>query len=176
MITLGLDLSTTATGAVVVEGLPRGGVTVRGAVTIRRRLPPGRAALWAMAESVRDLSKGHQLDAVAIEDVWVQRDPTKGPAVVLDLARLHGAVEYLLWRRGIARIDSWKPASWRKLALGKAVSKPLVPKLVLQRWAFDAADDHQADAFGVAVATLLRWRQEQGANAKDQLELMGDDG
>lgn len=155
LLVMGLDISTASSGVVVVQRAPGGPLRLIASTTIKRKLPPGTPGLVWMADSLRDLTKGYQLDRVAIEDLWINRDPKKGQAVAIDLARLQGMVEYLLFRRGI-RLEFWQPAAWRKLALGQNAPKALVPMKVLQRYGFQAPDEHQADAFGVAAATMIR--------------------
>lgn len=176
LLVLGLDVSTTASGAVVVRAVEERPYRLEGAVTVKRRGSAGLDGLCEMAEAIRDLTKGYPLDRVGLEDVFAfgvrqQEGETEAQAarraqaqrsVALELARQGAMVEYLLWRRGL-RPERWFPASWRKVALGANCPKSAVQLRIYQRYGFDAADEHQAMAFGIAAATAIR---AQGGTAK----------
>jgi Holliday junction resolvasome RuvABC endonuclease subunit len=171
-LVLGLDLSTTASGLVVVAPDP-GSRLVKpvGAITIKRRGAAGSEALCVMAEAVRDFSRSWPataLEVVALEDVFApplrrkegeteaqsQMRAARQRQIAIELARLGGMVEYLLWRRGL-RVQRWMPAAWRSKVLGKNMAKLGVPLALYKRYAVEFPDEHQAMAFGVAAATLL---------------------
>lgn len=169
LLVLGLDVSTTASGAVVLRAIDDEPYRLEGAVTVKRKGPAGLDGMVEMAESIRDLTKGYRLDLVGLEDVFAfglrqQEGETEAQAakraqaqrtIALDLARQGAMVEYLLHRRGL-RAERWMPASWRKVALGRAVAKTMVPQAILRTFGFNAADEHQAMAFGIAAATIIR--------------------
>lgn len=157
---IGMDLSTTHAALVVLcrgERMPVAATTVK-----RSRLAPMPEAVWQMAEAVRDFTKGHQVAWAAVEDVYVQRGrkpndprPPQNPGVVLELARLGGVVEYLMWRRGVP-VVRLGVAEWCKLTLGKNTAKAARGLALYKRYGVELKDEHQVDAYGVAMAHMIR--------------------
>jgi Holliday junction resolvasome RuvABC endonuclease subunit len=157
---IGMDLSTTHAALVVLRS---GDLAPVAATTMKRsRIATMPEAVWQMAEAVRDFTKEHQVAWAALEDVYVQRGrrpndprPPQNPGVVLELARLGGVVEYLMWRRGV-RVVRLGVAEWCKLTLGKNTAKAARGLALYKRYGVELKDEHQVDAYGVAMAYMIR--------------------
>lgn len=153
MLTLGLDLSLTATGWCVVQWAPghwrplesgvvkppdrlRGGERLwRIWTEIREHIPepdPGNPVRVALeGPSYASLAQGHQL------------------------GELHGVVKVFLHRRGLEPAI-YPPGTWRKATLGKGnLAKDAVRVEILKRWGVEFPDMNTVEAFGVAACDYL---------------------
>jgi len=178
-LALGLDLSLTASGLCVVQGTPEGprpftwvdeqGRTVGSWRTIRRvKDATDLEAMATMAEQVVDYARGWRIERVAIEDVFAppmrrQEGETQAQAEMratkqrqnaINLGRLGGMVEYLMWRRGIKPVR-YMAMSWRSRVFGGNVGKVAIPLRTYQTYGVEFSTEHECMAFGIGVAALI---------------------
>jgi len=141
---IGLDLSLTSTGAVVLSpGEGQGGLRTESMV-IKSKFK-GEARLEHLREQIMALVSLNQPDLIVIEGYAFGR-----PNAMAPLAELGGVVKHSLY------VDGWKylivpPTRVKKFACGKGnAAKDEVRLGVFKRWGFEAKTNDEVDAYALA--------------------------
>lgn len=146
---LGVDPGTTATGYGVVERPDAGPHRLVECGVIR--LPAGdplERRLAAIHDALTDLIARHRPDVMAVEDVFVAKNP-RG-ALVLGHAR--GVILLAAAQAGLA-VTSYSPAVIKKAVVGAgAATKEQVQRMIAQLLRLKTAPSPSDAADGVAVA------------------------
>lgn len=153
MLTLGLDISWTGTGIVVIRGARS---------TVCRRLVGSEAsdgeAGWRMdlvLSAVREvLDEFPMIERVGIEDYARGKLNRRE-----EMGEITGPIKHLLWQRELAYITC-APQQLKKWVLGKAVNGDLGKQLMLaaaQEMGCRTFDHNVADGFHVARWANTHW-------------------
>jgi crossover junction endodeoxyribonuclease RuvC len=155
VIVLGVDPGTAATGYGLVERDPGGAWRLVECGVVRPRagttLP---ARLQVIFEGIAELIARHRPDAVAVESVFVQRNPRS--ALVLGHAR--GVVLLAAAQAGLV-VAEYPPALVKKAVTGAgAATKPQVQQMLarLLRLRTPPAPSDAADGVAVALTHAMR--------------------
>ena len=149
MIVLGVDPGTTATGYGVVARPDSGPHRLLecGVIRLPARDPLERR-LAAIHAALTDLIARHRPDVMAVEDVFVAKNPRA--ALVLGAAR--GVILLAAAQAGVA-VASYPPAVIKKAVVGTgAASKEQVQRMIAQLLRLKTAPSPSDAADGVAVA------------------------
>jgi Holliday junction resolvasome RuvABC endonuclease subunit len=95
---------------------------------------------------------------------------SKNGAKAVEMHAVHAVTRWLLWRSGVPWLDV-PPTTLKKFVTGSGVSeKNLMILKVFKRWGFEAKDDNEADACGLAEFARA-WRPDDKAGAKVRLTI-----
>jgi crossover junction endodeoxyribonuclease RuvC len=149
VIVLGLDPGTAITGYGVVEQPERGGSRLVECGVVRTaRSSALEQRLAQIFDAVTDLIARHRPDAVAVENVFVAKNPRS--ALVLGHAR--GAVLLAAAKAGLP-VTEYAPAMVKKTVVGAgAASKLQVQRMIASLLHLKTAPSPDDAADGVAVA------------------------
>jgi crossover junction endodeoxyribonuclease RuvC len=144
ILTMGLDLSLTATGVVV-----RKNSTIQAAQELNppKEVGTGYARLSWLRSAIVELVREHHVCHIAVEDYvrGMGHSAHKTP-------ELGGVIRLALLEYGCA-LWTVPPTTLKKLATGKGnAPKDVVIKSVLKRWGYDTDSNNIADAFVLAVS------------------------
>lgn len=145
MTFIGLDLSLTASGVVVVD--QNGNTLDR--ILIKPKTKGGERLddiCYALTEAIL---KHRPLD-VAVESPFSAPSPAV-LAVCMQLAELHGAFKLAMYRENIPRPWYVAPGTLKKYATGSGKGqKSDVKMAILKKWGMEFKDDNEADAYVLA--------------------------
>ena len=148
---VGLDMSLTGTGFFMKRGSTVAMETVK---TTPKTCPDDLARLrHIVSEVMRRIPKDVRM--VCIEDFFTPSNPFQIGAAI-GLAMLGATMRLALYEAGMPFFVV-APSQVKKFATGKGTGqKSMVVKEVFKRWGYEAKDDNQADACGLAhVAEAL---------------------
>jgi crossover junction endodeoxyribonuclease RuvC len=154
VIVLGLDPGTAATGYGVVELAASATRLVECGVVRTSSAFPLERRLAEIYDAVVELIARHRPDAVAVESVFVARNPRS--ALVLGHAR--GAVLLAAAKAGVP-VSAYPPALVKKTVVGAgAATKVQVQKMTarLLRLATPPSPDDAADGVAIALTHCMR--------------------
>ena len=163
MLSLGLDLSCTASGVVALtqvgDGLP--------SIVIEHELKPKGLAgaernRWIATEV---MTRVHELkpDLIVLEGYGLN---LQHPSSIVPLGELGGVIRFCLHIDGLSWFDP-RPSEMKKFATGKGnANKEIVMLEVYKRWGFSAKTNNTADAYvaaamGLAHAVDCTWANKE---------------
>jgi crossover junction endodeoxyribonuclease RuvC len=167
MISLGIDLSTSKTGLVLLQaslGVPK---------VLAEKLIVGKGTGMARVRSViteiMEFIHGNPHDCIVIEGYSLN---TKNSASIIPLVEIGGALRLMFHLDGLKWLDP-RATELKKFVTGKGNSpKEIVMMNVLKRWGYEAQDNNMADAYGCACVGLAFRNKLQGATL-EQRKLVG---
>lgn len=168
---LGLDLSVSATGVVLLESNGQ----ARPRLLIEDELKPasklkGIARQRALATEVMLLIQAHSPDLIVVEGYSLNM---KNAASVVPLIELGGIVRLMLHIDGLSWFDP-RAGELKKFVTGKGNSpKDVVMMHVLKRWGHESISNNTADAYGLACMGLARTESLPGIT-KDMAKIAAD--
>jgi crossover junction endodeoxyribonuclease RuvC len=168
MIVIGLDLSLTSTGAVVLgPGEEQGDFCTEESLVIKSKYK-GEARLEHLREQIMVLVSLNQPDLIVIEGYAFGR-----PNAMAPIAELGGVVKHSLY------INGWPfilvpPTRVKKFACGKGNAKKDEVRLgVYKRWGFEAKTNDEVDAYALARVGLAYLGVDDDL-IKPQIEVVKD--
>lgn len=166
MKSLGIDLSTSATGLVVLQSGPVYSsfyVALEREIKIKKLNGVARATrivLEAM-QTVHD----HKPDVIVLEGYGFSM---QHPSSIVPLVELGGLLRFMLVMDGFAWLDP-RPAELKKFVTGKGnAPKDQVMMHVLKRWGHTSLSNNTADAYGCAAMGMVRLGAPMGATKEMQ--------
>ena len=155
MIVLGLDPGTAATGYGVVEVAAPGATRLVECGVVRTAASsPFEQRLSHIYDAVTDLIRQHRPDAIAVESVFVAKNPRS--ALVLGHAR--GAVLLAAAKAGVP-VAEYAPAMVKKTVVGIGAATKLQVQLMtarLLRLRTPPVPDDAADGVAIALTHCMR--------------------
>lgn len=145
---VGLDLSLSGTGCASVAGGVHSVKTIR---TKPEQFGDDLARIIHIRNEISKFLDEHRAspEMVCVEDIFIPPRMSSSNTV-LKLAMLGGIVRVMLYERGVP-FCLVTPMQLKKFVLGKGQGeKSLILREIYKRWGFDAGDDNQADAIGLA--------------------------
>lgn len=162
MSVLGLDLSLTGTGFVVLDDHAH--VITAGTIKTKN---VGMPRLHEIKMYVNNLLQSYQPTQVCVEGYSM--GSRAGQA--FSIGELGGIIRLMLWHTS-TRYQDVPPTSLKKFVTGKGTAmKDEIMLHVFKRWGWEPGDNNQADAYGLA---RIAWHLEHGTQGliAPQLEVM----
>lgn len=149
---LGLDLSLTSTGVVVLDANAK--LVVAMSIKVKTR---GAERLSDIEAQVKQIIRNSNPKYACIEGYSMGFGGKQNTGRIADLGELGGVIRLLLYKFNIP-YSTPVPLQVKKYATGKGQGeKSQIMMAVFKQWGFEAKDDDQADAYVLArIARALR--------------------
>lgn len=166
---IGLDLSLTSTGAVVLSPGGEPGKLAQESMVIKSKFKE-EARLEHIREQVMELVGVNQPDLIVLEGYAFGR-----PNAMAPLAELGGVIKHSLHTHGWIYLVV-PPTRVKKYVCGKGNAKKDEVRLgVYKRWGFEAPTNDEIDAYGLArIGLAYLGCDDEDKLTKPQLEVLKD--
>jgi len=150
MKSLGIDLSTTATGLVILQAVEGQWFCVL-ECGVKAKKERGMARNRAIVTEIMETIVAHKPQRIVMEGYGLN---TKHASSIIPLVELGGLLRFMLHLDGLSWLDP-RPSELKKFATGKGNSpKDVVMMHVLKRWGHASLSNNTADAFVCAAIGL----------------------
>ncbi len=147
---MGIDLSTTATGVIILQEVTDGFACVL-EYEIKVKKEKGMARNRAIVTEIMEQIVLRKPDRIVLEGYGLN---TKHASSIIPLVELGGLLRFMLHLDGLSWLDP-RPSEIKKFATGKGNSpKDMVMMHVLKRWGHASLTNNTADAFVCAAIGL----------------------
>lgn len=152
----GLDLSYTGTACIALAG--DGTLVARKLIsTSPKNFPCRPARLVAIRQQVLEFFDEHQPSFICVENYAFGARQGREEA-----GELGGQARVALWENGFA-YGNVAPGTLKAFVTGKGnCEKSMMLREVFRKWAYEAKDDNDADAFGLAQMALVATADPSG--------------
>lgn len=169
MISIGVDLSTSATGLVDLEGFADTKPVVRHESVIAFPDLHGIDRQRAIVEVIVRYVAAHEPGRLVIEGYSLNM---KNASSVVPLVEVGGLLRFMLWNDGRKWLDP-RAGEVKKFVTGKGTTpKSHMMMEVLHRWGHKSKDNNTADAYGCAAIGLAHANALAGVTL-DQRKIAG---
>lgn len=169
MRSIGVDLSTKATGVLVLESTETAKPIVLCEYTIKPKDLTGIERSSYICQEVLTVLHQYSPDVIVVEGYSLNM---RNASSVIPLVELGGLLRFLLHLDGLAWLDP-RATELKKFITGKGnVEKDMIMMCVLQRWGHASANNNTADAYGLACMGLA-YKGKLPGLTKDMINVIG---
>lgn len=169
MRSVGIDLSTKATGLVALESTGTAKPLLLSEYTIKPKDLIGIERNMMICKEIVTFINEWKPDVIVIEGYSLNM---RNASSVIPLVELGALLRFLLHLDGLEWLDP-RATELKKFITGKGnVEKDMIMMTVLQRWGHASANNNTADAYGLACMGL-GYRGKLPGLTKDMLSVVG---
>lgn len=149
---LGLDLSCTATGVVLLRESGQNIPELIHASEIKPKSKAGMVRVHWIVSEIMEMIHGEKPDRIVVEGYSLGKNASS----TIPLVELGGLLRFMLYLDGLTWFDP-RASEVKKFATGKGnAQKDVVMMHVLKRWAYESATNNIADAYVLACMGLAQ--------------------